>query len=193
VEGAPLHSPVLEQIKEMTKKRFRLTVLLCASLTPLMGCTLQEATDTPNPATQTASADTEAPKTEQGTPQIVNPTGKDTEAPAGETTAAPPMAGMPAMGDPMAPLTPTPDMDKAIEEANKSGDKAKIAEAYTKRGVFRMTDDGAGARIKYRAALSDLRKALAAVPDKAEAKQAKEQIESIYESMGRPVPTDDVP
>jgi hypothetical protein len=102
----------------------------------------------------------------------------------------PMMGGMPDMS---APLTPTPEMDKEVADANGSGDKKRIAAAYTKRGLFRMNDAKAGTRVKYRASLSDLRKALAAEPGNSEAAAAKKQIEDIYAQLGRPVPTEDVP
>lgn len=100
----------------------------------------------------------------------------------------PPMMGGPMMGSPTAPLTPTPELDEAITTADKSGDKKQIATAYAARGTFRMNDEKAGARIKYRAALEDYRKALAADPSNKEAKDNKAMIENIYRSMGRPVP-----
>lgn len=159
----------------------------------LGGCTLEEAKEEPTPAVSLAETKSMAAASQPAS----NAQGDHPDHPGheneGKAPVAPPMAGGPMMADPMAPLTPTPELDTAIKDAEKSGDKKKIGAAYTKRGIFRMTDNKAGARMKYRAALSDLRKALAAVPDQAEAKQAKEQIESIYTSMGRPVPTDDVP
>jgi hypothetical protein len=97
------------------------------------------------------------------------------------------MAGM--MGaDPSAPLSKTPDLDKKIAAAQKKGDKKAIADAYAKRGTFRMYDDKAGARVKYRAALDDYRAALKADPTNTEAAKSKKTIEDVYRSMGRPVP-----
>lgn len=101
------------------------------------------------------------------------------------------MMGGPMMAGqtpPNAPLTKTPEMDQAIATADKGKDKKAIAAAYAARGTFRMNDAAAGARIKYKAALEDYRKALAADPTNAEAKSNKEIIEGIYKSMGRPIP-----
>jgi hypothetical protein len=108
-------------------------------------------------------------------------------APSG---AVGPMMGAPMMGggSPTDPLTPTPDLDSKIADAEKSGKKPAIAAAYAERGTFRMNDAKAGARVKYRAALQDYRKALAADPTNAEAKANKDEIESIYKEMGRPIP-----
>ncbi len=87
-----------------------------------------------------------------------------------------------------APLTPTLELDKKITEAEKGKDKKATAAAYAARGTVRMNDDKAGAKVKYRAALDDYRKALSLDPENAEAKTNKEMIESIYKSMGRPIP-----
>ena len=91
-------------------------------------------------------------------------------------------------GDPSAPLTPTPGLDKAIDAAVAKGDKKALAAALASRGYARMTDDAAGARVKYRKALDDFREALKNDPTNAKAKDNKALIENIYHSMGRPVP-----
>jgi hypothetical protein len=106
----------------------------------------------------------------------------------GSLVGAAPFAGMAA---PTNPLTPTPDLDSAIAAADKGTDKKAIAAAYAARGTFRMNDEKAGARVKYRAALEDYRKSLKADPANAEAKTNKKMIEDIYRSMGRPVPGED--
>jgi hypothetical protein len=91
-------------------------------------------------------------------------------------------------GDPNAPLSASPELDEKIAAAEKSKDKKAISAAYTERGAARMYDEKAGQRTKYRAALEDFRKALAADPTNKDAKASKETIESIYTSMGRPIP-----
>ena len=90
-------------------------------------------------------------------------------------------------GDPNAPLTPTPGMDKKIA-ALQTGDKVAYAEALADRGYARMTDENAGRKIKYREALADFNAALQADPNNAKARENKDTIESIYKSMGRPIP-----
>ncbi|GAB4463224.1 MAG: hypothetical protein OHK0029_31490 [Armatimonadaceae bacterium] len=159
------------------------------------GCTLQEAEEpTATPAPMAANPGMEPTASEAPTTGERTAEASTEGAPAGPAGA--PMAGgapMMGMADPRAPLSPTPEMDEKIETATKSGDKAKLAAAYTERGLFRMYDDKAGARVKYRAALSDFRKALAAQPDNTEAQKAKKQIEDIYQSMGMPIPSEDVP
>ena len=93
--------------------------------------------------------------------------------------------------DPYAPLSKTPELDKAIADSEKAGDKTALAAAYSKRGMFRMKDDDkAGQRVKYRGALADFRQALKADPKNVEALAAKAEIESIYTGMGRPVPSE---
>ena len=91
-------------------------------------------------------------------------------------------------GGATAPLTPTPELDKAIAAAEKGKDKKATAVAYATRGTVRMNDDAAGAKVKYRAALEDYRKALSLDAANEEAAKNKEMIESIYKSMGRPIP-----
>ncbi|MFM7320648.1 MAG: hypothetical protein ACKO5K_03860 [Armatimonadota bacterium] len=92
--------------------------------------------------------------------------------------------------DAYAPLTPTPDLDKAIADAAGAKDNKALSDAYAARGAYRTRgDEKAGQRVKYRAALSDFRKALEANPKNADAKAGKNEIEQIYTMMGRPIPT----
>ena len=86
-------------------------------------------------------------------------------------------------------LTPTPDLDKKIASALKTNDKKKISAAYAERGTFRMNDTSASPRVIYRAALQDYRVALKNDASNGEAKTNKALIESIYTSMGRPIPS----
>ena len=157
--------------------------LLC---TLLAGCTLEEKKDTSATAAPVVSvpalpAPTE-PKMQAGGPGGMMPQGTDKPAPP---MGMPPMAGG---GGVTAPLTPTPDLDKKIASAEKGKGKKAIAVAYAARGTFRMNDQDAGAKVKYRAALDDYRKALAADPTNTEASGNKAQIEAIYKQMGRPIP-----
>lgn len=138
----------------------------------------------------TTASDT--PKADHGAD--AGPMGNQTATPNAAppmTNAAPMMGGM--SGDPMAPLTKTPELDKKVKDAVKSGNKRAISLAYTVRGNFRQNDANAGSRMKYRAALSDFRKALKADPKNADATKYMKNIEGIYQSLGRPVPTEDVP
>ena len=86
-------------------------------------------------------------------------------------------------------LTPTPDLDKKIAAALNTKNAKQIAEAYAARGTFRMNDTSASPRVIYRAALQDYRVALKNDPSNGEAKTNKALIESIYTSMGRPIPS----
>jgi hypothetical protein len=150
----------------------------------MSGCTLQEVKDGASPTPPTvASPSGDAP--------VAAPSGQAETMQAGGPGGVMPQgmpAAMPGMATATAPLTKTPELDKKIADAEKSTDKAKIAAAYAERGTFRMNDAAAGAKVKYRAALDDYRKALAADPTNAEAAQNKQEIESIYTSMGRPIP-----
>jgi len=111
-------------------------------------------------------------------------------APPAMPAAAPGAPATAGADDAYAPLSPTPELDKAIADAAKGKDKKKLADAYTARGAFRTRgDEKAGQRVKYRAALSDFRKALEANPANPDAKAGKNEIEQIYTMMGRPIPT----
>ena len=132
----------------------------------------------------TGCSTNEAPA-DSATPAVPISNDKSTPPPAPDSVPVAPFAGG---GDAAAPLTPTPDLDKKVADAEKGSDKKALAAALAVRGTFRMNDDKAGAKVKYRAALDDYRKALAADPKNEEASKSKKMIEDIYTSMGRPIP-----
>lgn len=81
-------------------------------------------------------------------------------------------------------------IEKAAAKADASGasaaDKKAAAEAYLARGnVYR---DAGNPRL-YKFALGDYRRALRYDPSNREAKEKMDEIVSIYQGMGRPVPT----
>lgn len=81
-------------------------------------------------------------------------------------------------------------IEKAAAKADASGatesDKKAASEAYLARGnVYR---DAGNPRL-YKFALGDYRRALRYDPSNREAKEKMDEIVSIYQSMGRPVPT----
>lgn len=135
------------------------------------GCS-QPAPDKTAAATQeTKTPEAAAPVVTAGTPTSAS------TAPAGD-------------GDAYAPLSPTPELDKAIADAKASGDKKKLAAAFAARGDYRTNEDAkAGQRVKYRAALSDYRNAIKADKTNEQATAGKSQIEQIYTMMGRPIPS----
>ncbi|MBC8139206.1 MAG: hypothetical protein H8F28_25310 [Fibrella sp.] len=188
-------------MKQTHSRAFALIALLPATGLMLIGCPKQEAEsgEAPygQPASQTTNMTPPPAAPEAAVPPGPKMSGKpDTMPGAGDPPAAmgappgPAMGGpmMSGGGDPMAPLTPTPELDKEIKAAEAKGDKKTIAAAYASRGYSRMTDDNAGQRVKYRKALEDFRVALKNDPANAKAKQNKAIIEEIYTSMGRPVP-----
>ena len=156
----------------------------------LTGCSTNEApadATTPEAAATPQAAATAAPeaKEEDHTGHAHAP--GEHSAPSTPESGAPvaPFAGG---ADAQAPLTPTPELDMKIEKAGKAGDEKALAAALAERGTFRMNDDNAGAKVKYRAALDDYRKALEADPKNEDAIKNKKMIEDIYTSMGRPIP-----
>ena len=95
---------------------------------------------------------------------------------------------------PSNPAVNTAELDAKIEKAEakaKAGgageaDKKAAAAAYVERGNVYYE---AGAPALYKFALGDFRRALKYDPSNSEARAKMTQIVQIYESMGRPVPT----
>ena len=89
-----------------------------------------------------------------------------------------------------ASLTPTPDLDAKIAKLQKGGgSKKELSFLYTQRAIRRMMDAQASPHVKYPAALEDFRTAVKLDPTNKEAVNNKNLIESIYRSMGRPIPS----
>jgi len=113
----------------------------------------------------------------------------------GTTAAASPVApASGASGGASKPNIDTAALDDKIEKAEakaKAGgasqaDKSAAAAALLERGnLYR----DAGQPALYKFALGDYRRALRYQPDNAEAREKMNEIVSIYQSMGRPVPT----
>ena len=170
-------------------------VITALSIAPILaGCPANKADDAPYGQTAPPTVPAQAP------PPALPPGSMEgtTTAPPGPPAMAGGEAssgGAPMMGggDPMSPLTATPEMDAVIKTAESKTDKKAIAAAYAKRGYAHMTDDNAGQRIKYRAALADFRTALQNDPANVEAMKYKKTIEEIYTSMGRPIPGTEPP
>ena len=88
----------------------------------------------------------------------------------------------------------TPELDAKVEKAEakakasgaSAADKQAAAAARMERGNFYYNSQD---KRLYRYALGDFRHALRYEPGNAEAKEKIEMIESIYKSLGRPVPT----
>ncbi|MDQ3259008.1 MAG: hypothetical protein M3R15_34955 [Acidobacteriota bacterium] len=91
------------------------------------------------------------------------------------------------------PSIETPELDAKIEQADarakasnaSAADKLGAAAAYLERGNFYRD---AGQPSLYKFALGDYRRALRYQPDNAQARERMEEIVSIYNNMGRPVP-----
>jgi len=87
----------------------------------------------------------------------------------------------------------TPELDAKIEQADarakasnaSAADKLGAAAAYLERGNFYRD---AGQPSLYKFALGDYRRALRYQPDNVQARERMEEIVSIYNNMGRPVP-----
>lgn len=112
----------------------------------------------------------------------------------GAKSAATAPAAAAAGGDADRALVNTAEYDARIQKAAakadapgaSASDKKAAAEAYLARAnVYR----DAGNPKLYKYALGDYRRVLRYQPDNAEAKEKAGEIVSIYESLGRPVPT----
>lgn len=139
------------------------------------------------------------------------PAGGYGSTPGGGTTATPAGSQAPAGGAPAAmeikdPVTDaklaevlTPEMKEMVEkvkkaqsayDANKTDAKAKsgLAAAKLTYGNALRDSEKLPFSIKYRAALKMYRQVLELDPQNKEATEKKTEIESIYKSMGRPIP-----
>ncbi len=91
------------------------------------------------------------------------------------------------------PTLATPELDAKIEKAESKAkaagaseaDKKAVAAAYVERANVYYT---AQQPVLYKFALGDFRRALKYDPNNSEAREKMDQIVSIYQSMGRPVP-----
>lgn len=166
------------------------TILAAAALSLFsVGCASKDSQENEPPYGETATGAVAASPAPDGGGATANPAAPGgADAPVSAGGPGGPMMGM---GDASAPLTPTPELDKKIDALEKGGDKKALAAAYADRGYARMTDDAAGARVKYRAALEDFRRSLELDPANAKSLENKKMIEDIYRSMGRPVPGED--
>lgn len=151
--------------------------------------TARQNTNAGAPAASNAPAGNTAP------PSVASSHGGASANGANSSNAAPanPGAAPGAAASDKAPVA-TPDLDEKIEKAEaKAGgagasaaDKQAAAAARMARGNFYY--NAQDTRL-YRYALGDFRRALRYEPGNAEAKEKIEMIESIYRSLGRPVPT----
>ncbi|HMW00391.1 MAG TPA: hypothetical protein PKE58_09605 [Acidobacteriota bacterium] len=96
--------------------------------------------------------------------------------------------------EPLPELPPVPDSIQKLEKQYeaKPGDaklKAELVKAKLDYGNELMFKSPLPPRVKYRAALKMYREVLALDPSNKEAEDNKGQIEAIYKSMNRPVPT----
>jgi len=80
------------------------------------------------------------------------------------------------------------DFDKVYEKNKSEANKKEYIEKHLAAGIYLTYEANLNPKEKYGPALKHFKKVLEADPDNAEAKQNKEQIESIYEQMGRPIP-----
>lgn len=175
-----------------------LVTLSSVSLITVAACGPQSASDTATSA-NTGSTNAAASPSPAAGAQTAGGLPPVTSAHGGGQPAAPPVAGggaasPPPGGGASAPGVDTKQLDTKIEQAEAKAraagagdaDKKAAAAAYVERGNIYYS---AGAPALYKFALGDFRRALKYDPSNSEARAKMTQIVQIYESMGRPVPT----
>jgi hypothetical protein len=157
---------------------------LCSLALAAPACgTSEPAANASNPATARTSQPQNSPQT------VVVPPVAAAHGGGGATT--PPAA---AATSAEKPGMPTPELDAKIAKAEAKAkapgageaDRKAAAAAYVERADVYYS---AQQPMLYKFALGDFRRALRYDPSNAEAKGKLDQIVSIYQSMGKPVPT----
>jgi cell pole-organizing protein PopZ len=154
--------------------------LVALSLCAACGSTQQSASNAAN----TAPAPAQNRAQTVAVPPVASAHGDNAVAPA--APAAPASADKPSLA--------TPELDAKIEKAEakakaagaSDADKKAAAAAYVERANVYYT---AQQPSLYKFALGDFRRALRYDPANEDARGKLDQIVSIYQSMGRPVPT----
>jgi hypothetical protein len=82
------------------------------------------------------------------------------------------------------------DFEKIYQKNNSESNKKQLIEKHLAAGNYLMFKANLHPKKKYGPALKHYRRVLELDPGNDEAKTNKEQIEMIYESMGRPIPQD---
>jgi tetratricopeptide (TPR) repeat protein len=80
------------------------------------------------------------------------------------------------------------DFDKVYEKDKSEANKKKYIDQHLTAGLYLTYEANLNPKDKYGPALKHFNKVLEADPKNQEALQNKQQIESIYEQMGRPIP-----
>jgi hypothetical protein len=146
------------------------------------GSTQPTANGSNSSATQSAAAQNRTQTVE--VPPIASAHG------AGATSAPAPVSGAASTEK---PGIATPELDAKIEKAETKAKAAKATDADKKAAAAAYVERAnvyysAQQPMLYKFALGDFRRALRYDPANAEAKSKMDEIVSIYQSMGRPVP-----
>jgi hypothetical protein len=164
-------------------RNFVLT-LACGAALFASGCSTPSATNNTTNTNSAPSNNTSSRASNSGLPPVSSAHGDN-------PTVVPPTTTAPAANNSAKPGIDTAALDTKIERAEakakggQQADKLAAAAALVERGnVYR----DAGQPSLYKFALGDYRRALRYQPDNAEAREKMEEIVSIYQSMGRPVP-----
>jgi hypothetical protein len=172
--------------------KMRSKTILCASAFALAACAAcgpsQPTANVSNSSAQSNASQRPAQTVE--VPPVASAHGGATNSPAGAPATAP--ASGAASAD--KPTIATPELDAKIAKAESKAkapgaseaDKKAAAAAYVERANVYYT---AQQPVLYKFALGDFRRALKYDPSNSVARERMDQIVSIYQSMGRPVPS----
>ncbi|HEX8129538.1 MAG TPA: tetratricopeptide repeat protein [Pyrinomonadaceae bacterium] len=165
--------------------------LTCGAALAAAGCGSQSNTNNAVGAANGNASSASRPAQNAGIPPVSSAHGGSPAGGGATTTTAPAAGGNSGSTKPGGIDTAALDakIEKAEAKAKASGatqaDKLAAASAYLERGnLYR----DAGQPALYKFALGDYRHALRYQPDNAEAREKMNEIVSIYQSMGRPVP-----
>ncbi len=174
--------------------RYAILSVALLALAQFAGC--GQATSTQN--SNAANSNTASTATSNNPPASNNTTAGDgapvASAHRSANNAAPVSGGSSPAASSDKPDIETKELDAEITRAEEKAkpatatdaDKRAAATAYVKRANVYYA---AGRPTLYKFALGDFRRALRYQPDNAEAREKIDTIVSIYESLGRPVPT----
>jgi tetratricopeptide (TPR) repeat protein len=164
--------------------------ILPATLLALCACAACGSSQQPTSNAANSSASS-SEATQNRAQTVVVPPVASAHGSGGGSVAPSPQAGATSAEK---PSIPTPELDAKIAKAEakakatkaSDADKRTAASAYVERANVYYT---AQQPMLYKFALGDFRRALRYDPNNTEARTKMDQIVSIYQSMGKPVPT----
>jgi hypothetical protein len=179
-----------KQKQQRSKENMRPTLIactLCVVAVAAVACnpaaTTENANTTASTSTTTTTTTTTQPTQTGALPPISSAHGN---SPAQPASAAPAANEQPSGVDTKALDAKIEKLEAKVKAGGTAADKKELAAAYLERGNIYYN---AGQPQLYKFALGDLRRTLRYDPDNVEAKEKVDELVRIYNSLGRPVPT----